>query len=110
MARFYGNVGYAVQTEVRKGVWQDVITERPYFGETMDRGWKYQNETDQVNDNIILNTDFEVIADAFMLDHFSNIRYICYAGTRWVTKSVSYDPPRVHLQIGGVYNGPTPND
>jgi hypothetical protein len=44
-----------------------------------------------------------------MLEHFSNIRYICYGGARWVTKSLSYDKPRVHLQIGGVYNGPTPN-
>jgi hypothetical protein len=109
MARYYDKVGYGIQQEVRKSVWQDVIVEQPYFGETLDLGYKYQSETDHANDNLNLDTEFEVIADAFMLEHFSQIRYICYGGARWKVTGLKYDPPRVHIRVGGVYNGPTPN-
>ena len=60
MARFYGNVGYAIQKEVRTSIWQDVVCEQKYFGETVERSYKYQNATDQVNDNLMLNTDFDI--------------------------------------------------
>jgi hypothetical protein len=110
MARYYGEVGYAVQKEVRPSVWEDVITERPYFGETVERSFRFQNPADQISNNLMLNTDFDIIADAFAIDHFSNIRYIVYGGTRWSITSVSIDDPRIHLKVGGIYNGPIPED
>lgn len=108
MARYYGKIGYAIQEEVRPSVWQDHIVEQEYFGESNNLGWRNNNVTDQVNDNLVLNTDFDIVADAFMLEHFSQIRYICYRGARWTVRSIDYDKPRVHMQIGGVYNGPLP--
>ena len=110
MARYYGKVGYAVQKEIRPSVWEDVITERLYFGETVDRSFRFQNPVDQISNNLMLNTDFDIIADDFAIDHFSNIRYIVYGGTRWCITSVSYDKPRIHLKVGGVYNGPVPKN
>ena len=110
MNRFYGNVGYAVQVETRPGVWEDKIIERPYYGELIDKYWRNQNVADQVHDNLRLNTDIEIIANPFAIEHFSLIRYICYGGTRWVVTGVKCDYPRIHLTIGGVYNGPTPED
>lgn len=110
MARYYGKVGYAIQQEIRPSVWEDVITERPYFGETVERSFRFQTPPDQLSNNLMLNTDFDIIADAFAIDHFSHLRYIVYAGTRWEITSVSYDEPRIHIRVGGVYNGPTPKD
>lgn len=110
MNRFYGKIGYAVQKEVRTGVWEDIITERKYFGELVDKSWREQQAADQVHDNLKLNTNIEIIADPFAIDHFSKIRYVCYGGARWEVSSVKAERPRIILSIGGLYNGPTPED
>lgn len=108
MARYHGEVGYAIQTETRPSVWEDVITERLYFGETVERSVRFQSVPDQISNNLMLNTDFDIIADAFAIDHWSHIRYITYGGTRWEVTTVSVDRPRIHLKVGGIYHGPTP--
>lgn len=110
MNRFYGNVGYAIQEEKRPGVWEDKVVEREYYGELVSKSWREQVAADQVHDNLKLNTDIEIIANPFAIEHFSTIRYICYGGTRWVVTGVSCDYPRLHLTIGGIYNGPTPEN
>ena len=110
MARYYGEVGYAVQREVRPSVWEDEITERLYFGETVERSYRFQTPQDQISNNLMLNTDFDIIADDFAIDHWSHIRYIVYGGTRWSVTSISVDRPRIHLKVGGIYNGPVPED
>lgn len=110
MARYYGYVGYAYQEEVRPSVWRDVVKERQYYGESIERSYRYQSVPDQVNKDLVLNTDFEIIADGFAIDHWSNIRYIVYGNARWEVVSVNYKRPRIHLRIGGIYHGPTPED
>ena len=32
MAKFYGVIGYAKRVETEPGVWEEVITEREYYG------------------------------------------------------------------------------
>lgn len=110
MNRFYGKVGYAVQEEVRTGVWEDIITERNYFGELVEKSWREQQAADQVHTNLKLNTNIKIVADSFAINHFSNIRYICYGGARWMVTGVKAEHPRIILTIGGLYNGPTPED
>lgn len=110
MARFFGKIGYAEQVETRPSVWTDVITEREHYGESDDRSWRYHNVTDQVNEDLRLDMTFDIIVDAYAIKHFSNIRYICYGGARWAVTKLSYDHPRLHLTIGGIYNGPVPED
>lgn len=108
MNRFYGNVGYAIQVETNKGRWEDSIVERPYYGELKDRSWRNNVAADQVHDNIRLNTDLEIIANPFAIEHFSEIRYVCYGGARWVVTGITCKYPRIHLTLGGIYNGPIP--
>lgn len=110
MARFFGKIGYAYQAETRPSVWTDVVTEREYYGESDDRSWVYRNTNDQVNKDLKLDMVFDIIVDAYAIQHFSNIRYICYGGARWEVTKLSYDHPRLHLTIGGIYHGPTPED
>lgn len=109
MNRIYDKVGYAEQVEVRPGRWEDVITERQFYGELVDKRYRDQSAADQVNDNLRLESDIEIIADAYALEHFSKIRYICYGGARWVVNSVKVDHPRLHCRMGGLYHGPTPS-
>ena len=109
MNRFYGNVGYAIQEEVRPSVWEDRIIERPYFGELVTKGYRENYVPDNVHQDLKLDTDIEIIANPFAIEHFSKIRYVCYYGTRWIVTSarLDYDNPRIRLTIGGVYHGPT---
>ena len=51
MARFYGNVGFAVPTEIRPGVWEDSVVERPYYGDVI-RNSKRNESGDRVLDNL----------------------------------------------------------
>lgn len=106
--RFAGNVGFGVSTEIRPGVFKDVITERPYFGD-VKRAAPQADTGDQINDDYIVTNLVEIVADEFASEHAFAIRYVDWAGTKWKVPSREIQPPRVILRLGGVYNGPTPD-
>ena len=35
MAKYYGNIGFAVQAETSPGIYEDVIEDRPYKGDVL---------------------------------------------------------------------------
>lgn len=107
MARFAGKVGFGVSTEVRPGVFKDVITERSYFGD-VKRVARQARTEDKVNDEIDVENLIEIVADAFANEHFIAIRYVDWAGTKWKVPSVEVQHPRLIMRLGGVYNGTTP--
>lgn len=106
--RYCGKVGYAIQEEdpERPGIIVPRIVERTYYGDVLRDGKRNEN-TENFNDNIALSNEFSVVADKFMIEHFLNIAYITHYGTKWRVSSVdtSY-PPRIKININGVYNGP----
>lgn len=107
MARFSGNVGYGSMTEVRPGVWSDAITEVPYFGDVLNPTFS-NVPTDQVNDGINSGTRISVVADAYAVQNFLNIKYVSWAGSLFKVTNVSLERPRLVLSLGGVYDGPRP--
>lgn len=106
MARFAGLVGFGVSTEIRPGVFKDVITERKYFGEVKRAALKVE-EADKVNDDVSVTNSIEIVADAFASENIFAIRYVEWAGARWKVTSREIQHPRLLLRLGGVYNGPT---
>lgn len=104
--KFYGIVSYAVLTEVRPGVWKEVITDKKYRGDVIRVSRRLQS-ADKINDDIRINNEIRILADAFAYQNFQNIRYIEWMGTKWKVESVTVDRPRLVLQIGGEYNGST---
>ena len=42
MSRWYGNIGFAIQEETSPGIWNEVVTEKPYYGDTDNRYRKWQ--------------------------------------------------------------------
>lgn len=106
MARFAGNVGFGVSTETRPGYFEDVITERSYFGDVR-RAARQAVTTDKVNDDLILENTVEIVADAYASDNIFAIRYVEWAGTNWKVLNAEIQGVRLLLRLGGVYNGPT---
>jgi hypothetical protein len=105
MARFHGKVGYGETVETSPGVWEDVITERSYFGDVL-RNTRRLQEGESVNDNLSVNNSISIVADAYANEHFFAIRYVEWMGSPWKVSDVEVQRPRLILRLGGVYNGP----
>lgn len=104
MAKFYGEVGYAISTETAPGVWVDEIVERNYRGDVLldQRRWQ---PADQVNDNINVDNKVSIMADPYMYENLDTIRYVSLYGTKWKVKTITILRPRIDIYLGGVYNG-----
>lgn len=106
MAKFYGRIGYVQSVETSPGVWEEVATEKSYFGDVIRNARRLEGG-EGLNDNLAINNSISVMADAYAYRHFFAIRYVEWMGTRWRVTSVEVRRPRLILEIGGVHNGPT---
>ena len=107
MARFYGKVGFGVQTETSPGVWQDVITEHDYYGDILRISVNNRDHS-TVNNDVVINNEISIISDDFAFANFSSIRYVNWMGVNWIVTNITVQYPRLILTIGGVYNGEVP--
>lgn len=106
MARFFGKIGYGETVETAPGVWTETIVEYPYYGDVI-RNTRKLASGEYLNDDITVSNSISVVADAYANEHFFAIRYIEWAGTLWIVSDVDVQSPRLVLQLGGVYHGPT---
>lgn len=117
VGKFYGVIGFGRSEEnpPDSGVWEDVITERPYYGD-IQRNTMQSAEAQKVNLDLNAGNTFSIVIDAYATENFFAMRFIEWMGTVWVISSaeVDKDRPRILLRLGGVYNGPrapeTPTD
>jgi hypothetical protein len=107
MAKFFGVLGYGHSTEIVPGDWEDVITEKSYYGD-VNQNTRRLVENQKVNFDLTLTNTISVMADAYANENFNAIRYARWNGSLWVVTSVQVQRPRLILELGGVYNGPTP--
>ena len=107
MARFAGQVGYAVTQETAPGVHRESIVERQYKGDVVQDLRKLQSD-DNLNGKLILQNHITIVADKFAFENYYNIRYVMWDGVRWEANYVEVKRPRLIIRFGGVYNGPTP--
>lgn len=106
MAKFFGNVGFAIPTETSPGVWKDVIVDRPYYGD-FNRNHMRPKNTDTVTDDINVQNEISIISDSFAFENFHAIRYASTAenpNVKWKITSVDVQYPRLTLTLGSVYN------
>ncbi len=105
MAKWYGKVGFSETTETSPGVWEEEITERPYYGDIV-RNHKRWESGENLNDNISLQNELSIVSDPYAVQNFHCIRYAEFMGTKWRVTAVDVQYPRLSLSLGGVYNGP----
>lgn len=106
MAKYYGRIGFAETVETTPGVWDEVITERNYYGDVIRNSRRWENG-ESLNDNLIISNSISIVADDYAYTHFAYIRYVEWMGVLWKPTNVEIQRPRIILQVGGVYNGDT---
>ena len=82
------------------------IAERSHVGDLI-RNTRRTEGGDRIIENLVLSNSVSLVADAFAMNHFFEMVYITMFGTKWKISTVEVKPPRLILQIGEVYNGPT---
>ena len=106
MAKFFGEVGYAIQEETAPGVWSEVIAKRNYTGDVIKNVKRFQ-DGENLNDELNVSNVISIIADPFAYENFFAIRYLRWMGANWKVTGVEVQRPRLILTIGGVYIEPT---
>lgn len=106
MAKFFGKVGYGIETEIRPGVTIHDYTEREYSGDVI-RNFRRYEPSDKVNDDLNINNTISILADPFAYQNFHSILYVEFMNALWKVTSVEVQFPRLLLTIGGVYNDRT---
>lgn len=107
MARYYGTIGFSAgSAETVPGVWDEVIVERPYYGDVV-RNVRRLQSGEYVNDNATVTNEISIVSDPYALQNFHAMRYVAWMGTKWKVTSVEVQYPRLILSIGDEYHGPT---
>src|SRR5687768_9525038 len=109
MARFCGEIGYGEtrEKEDQPGVYEDVITERTYYGDVLQTTARTL-DGEKINEDVVVTNSIRIVADEFANGNFTAIRYVRWMGALWEIDTVEVQSPRLLLRLGGVYNGPTP--
>lgn len=107
MSKWHGMIGFGATEEGVPGVYNEIVVERPYYGDVL-RDVKNTESGDSLNDNINIANSISIVSDAYAYQNFHLMKYVTFMGARWKVKSVEVGRPRLSLSIGGVYNGPTP--
>lgn len=108
--KFYDAIGYAesVERPGGSGIFEDIIVEKKLFGDVL-KNTRALEEADKVNNDRTISNRFSLMADVYASENFEAIRYIKWKGRRYLVARLEYEPPRLILTPGGVYNGPTPD-
>lgn len=107
--KFSGKIGFWLEdVETKPGVYKPSIVERSYTGDVLRNIRRWQTGDNQQNENLVPNNRISIISDLFMQQNWGSIKYVFWNGVRWKVTSVDVgSPPRVIMDLGGVYNGKT---
>jgi len=104
MSKFYGPIGYITQKEISPGVWDEVVVEHSYRGDIIQNA-RRREASEHKNDNLTISNQLSIIADPFLYENSSTIRYVLWLGVRWKVTNIEIQRPRLILTLGEVYNG-----
>ena len=103
--KYSGKIGFWIDDEeLRPGVFKPHIVEKSYTGDFTRNIQKWDSNEHQ-NDDINFNNRIGILANLYLMEHLSSIKYLTYMGSKWKVKTIEVEYPRVFLEIGGVWNG-----
>lgn len=105
--KFSGKIGFWLEDiETKPGVYKPNIVEKQYTGDVLRNIRRWQAVENQQNEDLVPNNRISVISDLFMQQNWASIKYVLWNGVKWKVTSVDVgSPPRMILDLGGVYNG-----
>ena len=103
MAKWSGKIGFADTVETEPGIWEEIITERLYYGD-LTRNFRKTQGSDNVNDNINISNSISIIADPYANQNLYAMRYIEFQGAKWKVTDAEVQHPRIILTLGGLWN------
>lgn len=106
--KFCGRIGYIYEREIRPGITVSDPEEHLAYGDVLSNVRRWQTDSD-INDDLTTSNRISILADTFLCEHMSAMRYCKWLGTAWEIKSVELNYPRAILTLGGVYNGKQEN-
>jgi hypothetical protein len=71
------------------------------------RDYRRSQQGEKVNNDLTTSTSVSIVSDSYANEHFFAIRYVEWSGTLWEVTGIDQESPRLILQLGGRYNGPT---
>lgn len=106
MTKYYGSILFSDTVETAPGIYEEKVTPRKYKGD-VDKNWRRWENGERLNDNININNTLSIVADSFLYENLGMIKAVEWMGSFWKISSIEIRRPRLILEIGGVYNGPT---
>ena len=104
MAKYFGLITYVTQAETTPGVWENVSNSQPMRGDIIRKGASSQNG-DKINSDVSLNHRVSLVADAYALGNYHDIKHISIDGREWEVTSIEVQRPRIIVTVGGLWNG-----
>lgn len=101
--KWSGKIGFVETKETRPGVWENVTTERNFYGDVI-RDIRKNQSSGQVNDDINISNRISIVSNSFVRDNLAFMKYIEFMGTKWKITDVEVQYPRLVLTIGGLWN------
>lgn len=103
---YYGRIGYVStsQDPDHPTTWNESVSWRYYPGELSALSHRWMNSAEDSNSNINITNKLSIIADPYMCQNASAIRYVELMGSAWYVDSIQIEYPRIILSVGGVAN------
>lgn len=101
--KWSGKIGFIETKETRPGVWENVTTERNFYGDVI-RDIRKNQSSGQVNDDINISNRISIVSNSFVRDNLSFMKYIEFMGAKLKITDVEVQYPRLILTIGGLWN------
>lgn len=106
MGKLRTKVGYAIPTEIKPGIWQDVIVEHYHKCDILNDQHRWDSSQD-ANDNLNISNRFSIVADTFAKTNRMHMKYIVVDDVRWKIHNIDLaSRPRIIITVSGLYNGP----
>jgi hypothetical protein len=94
-----------VEREDMPSVFESKVVTKKFRGELLGQIWRNQNSDKSTNDNLLNNNKISLVINKFFMNNIANLKYVEYNGVKWRVESFDIKAPRIHITLGGVYNG-----
>ena len=98
-----GKIGYARTEETSPGVYQQIITEKQYYGDLV-RSTAQIIDSSTINSSVKLNNNISVLCNNYMSDNLGCVRYLTFKKSKWKVSSMEIKDNRIIFTLGDLYN------